>query len=114
MVGRREFIKAGGLTAAMLMAGRSGMMAGPFTGKDFEQVIPSDKKLSKEWIAGLYERGTPLSASGDALKFIGMPVSGICTGQVYLGGDGRLWYWNLDGTKDAKWNNPKGPSFHNS
>jgi non-lysosomal glucosylceramidase len=110
-LGRRGFIKTTGLTAAMLMAGRTRLMAGPFTGKDFEQIIPSDKKLSKEWIASLYDRGKPLTATGEDLKYIGMPINGICTGQVYLGGDGRLWYWNLDGTKDAKWNNPKGPNF---
>ncbi len=109
-IGRRDFIKASGLTAAMLMAGRSPIMAGPFTKEDFEQVIPSDKKLSKEWIAGLYDRGEALSATGEDLKFIGMPINGICTGQVYLGGDGRLWYWNLDGNRDSK-HIGKGPRF---
>ena len=94
----------------MLMAGRSPVMAGPFSKEDFEQIIPSDKKLSKEWIASLYARGEALSATGEDLKFIGMPINGICTGQVYLGGDGRLWYWNLDGKRDKK-HTGEGPRF---
>ena len=109
-IGRRGFIKATGLTAAMLMTDRASVMAGPFAAEDFEKIIPSAKKLSKDWIASLYARGVPLTATGDDLKFIGMPINGICTGQVYLGGDGRLWYWNLDGARDRK-HAVKGPRF---
>ncbi|TWT81567.1 hypothetical protein CA13_30200 [Planctomycetes bacterium CA13] len=109
-IGRRGFIKATGLTAGMLMAGQASVMAGPFAAEDFEKIIPSDKKLGSDWIASLYARGEPLTATGDDLKFIGMPINGICTGQVYLGGDGRLWYWNLDGNRDAK-HTGKGPRF---
>ncbi|MGJ8676699.1 MAG: GH116 family glycosyl-hydrolase [Akkermansiaceae bacterium] len=109
MIGRRAFIKASGLTAAMLIAGRIKVMAGPFSAADFDKIIPFDKKLGVDWIASLYARGEAFTATSKEgnLKYIGMPVSGICTGQVYLGGDGQLWYWNLTAVKDKK-NNPKG------
>ena len=50
-------------------------MAGPFLQEDFERIIPPDKKLSKQWIDSLYARGNPLSATGEDLKFIGMPTA---------------------------------------
>ena len=109
--GRRAFLKSSGLTALMLMAGKYNIMAGPFSENDFDHIVPSDKKLSKEWIASLYERGKPLTASGGELKYIGMPINGITTGQVYLGGDGRLWRWNLIGKRNVKTENPKGYTF---
>jgi uncharacterized protein (DUF608 family) len=99
---RRDFIKLTAAAATSSALTPMPTMAGPFWQEDFEQIIPSDKKLSKQWIDSLYARGNPLSATGEDLKFIGMPVNGICTGQVYLGGDGRLWYWNLDGARDKK------------
>lgn len=59
-------------------------------------VIPADKKLSPEWERSLFERGAPRSYAGEALMNIGMPVGGITTGAlVYLGGDGKLWNWDI-------------------
>ena len=60
-------------------------------------MIPADKKLSAEWIRSLYERGTAevFTSEKNQLKHIGMPVGGIACGQLYLGGDGRLWLWHI-------------------
>ncbi len=70
-------------------------MAGPFTRADFEKLVPADKKLSPAWLAALTARGTPEVYRGAELDKIGMPVGGIGAGQVYLGGDGRLWHWDI-------------------
>ena len=67
----------------------------PAPDAEFLRMVPSDKKLSPEWLQSLYRRGEPEVYRGAALRYIGMPVSGICTGQVYLGGDGRLWHWDV-------------------
>ena len=56
--------------------------------------VPADKKLSKEWIASLSDKGKPTIYKGKALWAIGMPVGGICAGQLYVRGDGSLAkYW---------------------
>jgi non-lysosomal glucosylceramidase len=70
-------------------------MAGPFQDSDFERLVPADKKLSKEWVKSLFERGSKIVYRGTELEKIGMPVGGLCAGQVYLGGDGRLWHWDI-------------------
>ena len=70
-------------------------VAGPFEGKDFEALVPSDKKLSPDWIRGLTERREPEVYRDNELNWVGMPVGGIACGQLYLGGDGRLWYWDI-------------------
>jgi len=79
------------------------VMAGPFESEEFEKLIPADKKLSAAWLRSLTERGEAEWFSGEELKHIGMPVGGICCGQVYLGGDGRLWHWDIfnQGVKTA-------------
>jgi len=46
------------------------------------------------------------SSQNNELKYIGMPVGGITSGQVYLGGDGQLWYWDIFNIQRI---NPGGP-----
>lgn len=96
---RREALKAIGLsaTAALVGLGRPAPAhaAGPFERADFDQLVPADKKLAPQWVKSLYDRGEPAVHRGDELKYIGMPVGGLCAGQLYLGGDGKLWRWDL-------------------
>lgn len=62
----------------------------------WSKVIPAEKNLTPDWERSLFERGAPRSYSGEALINIGMPVGGITTGAlVYLGGDGKLWGWDI-------------------
>ncbi|MEJ7682792.1 MAG: twin-arginine translocation signal domain-containing protein [Segetibacter sp.] len=95
---RRSFIKNSGIVAAGAGFTRLSPVAGPFTVNDLlPDGIPTDKKLSRAWINSLSERGavTTYKKTGDELKYIGMPVGGINCGNVYLGGDGRLWLWDI-------------------
>lgn len=101
---RRNLLRLGTLAATgSLMTRFQPAMAGPFTGADFEKLVPADKKLSAAWLRSLVERGKPEWSSGSDLNHIGMPVGGICCGQVYLSGDGRLWHWDVfnQGVKTA-------------
>lgn len=92
---RRMFVKTAGAGALALLASRVPVMAGPFENAEFEKLVPADKKLSDAWIKSLFERGAPTVYHGEELKFIGMPVGGIGCGQLYLGGDGTLWHWDI-------------------
>ena len=95
MIPRREFFKLSAATLGGLVFSRLPVMAGPFTRADFDHLVPADKKLSPDWVKSLFARGEPEILRGGELKYIGMPVGGIGAGQLYLGGDGRLWHWDI-------------------
>jgi non-lysosomal glucosylceramidase len=59
--------------------------------------IPEDKGLDKKWVKSLFDRGGPTVylKSKNELKYIGMPAGGLHCGTVYVGGDGRLWLWQI-------------------
>ncbi|MEW5982233.1 MAG: GH116 family glycosyl hydrolase [Acidobacteriota bacterium] len=97
-INRREFMATTAAGGAGLAAAISGVpaVAGPFTqpgGSD--HFVPADKKLSAGWTRMLFERGESIWYSGSDLETIGMPIGGICAGQVYLAGDGRLTCWDI-------------------
>ncbi len=92
---RRDFIKLASVATAGIFLKRLPAMAGPFTREDFDKLVPADKKLSADWVKSLFARGGPEVLRGSDLKYVGMPVGGIGAGQLYLGGDGRLWHWDI-------------------
>lgn len=66
------------------------LKAGSFEPGDFQKLVPAEKNLSEAWIKSLSARGEPTVYRRQELKYIGMPVGGICAGQLYLGGDGNF------------------------
>lgn len=93
---RRQFVKLGAASVAALGLSSTLSVAGPFGPEDTrDHFIPIDKKLRPDWLKLLYARGARMWYAGDDLKTIGMPIGGICAGQVYLTGDGRLVYWSI-------------------
>ncbi|MDR1675545.1 MAG: hypothetical protein LBR86_03630, partial [Tannerella sp.] len=101
-ISRRNFIRKSGMSVASgLIVSRIPAIAGTAAysspGQQATDGVPLDKKLDPVWIKSLYERGVPTvyAKSKNELRYIGMPVGGINAGGVYLGGDGRLWLWDI-------------------
>jgi len=94
---RRTFLERLGTGAAALALAPSWrVVAGPFTASDFpDHHVPLDKKLNPDWVRALTAKGERTWYAGEELRTIGMPVGGVCAGQVYLSGDGRLIYWDI-------------------
>ena len=109
---RREFLQLIGLGTLALVA-ESGFVAGPFAAEEAGQLVPLDKKLAPEWVRALTARGEPEVYRGAETALIGMPVGGLCAGQLYLGGDGKLWHWDIFnqviGTGDGHYSHPPKP-----
>ncbi len=91
---RRDFLKLTGI-ATLGVFTPEWLFAGPFQSPDFANSIPANKKLRPEWVKSLTERGKRTEYRGKQLAKIGMPIGGICAGGLYLGGDGRLWLWDI-------------------
>ena len=116
---RRDFMKTLTLGAAAAAIPAMPVMAGPFEASEqaaSEQgkLVPADKKLDPRWVKSLFDRGTREVYRGKDLEKIGMPIGGLCAGQLYLGGDGKLWHWDIFnkvlGTGDHNYAHPPLPS----
>ncbi len=95
-IDRRTFLKWSGAAAAAVSVTGVTPIAGPFAAEDVrDHFVPADKKLNPAWVAQLTAKGDRTWYSGNDLETIGMPVGGICAGQLYLAGDGRLVHWDL-------------------
>ena len=94
---RRNFIKNLAFGAGALSLPVVPVLPGCYRVSENGHLIPVDKHLSAEWIKSLTGRGQPevYSSGRDELKYIGMPVGGVCAGQLYISGDGRLWLWDI-------------------
>lgn len=96
---RRSFLKTGGTAAAgwLILPSWIKGFGAPYVQGYPVHNIPGDKRLDPAWIRSLYERGQPTTylKSKNELKYIGMPAGGLHSGSLYLGGDGRLWLWEI-------------------
>ncbi len=95
---RRAFLKTTGIWSASLLATKF-----PVWGKSvFASTypihnIPTVKNLDPDWVKSIMQPGNPVvyAKSRNELRYIGMPIGGFHAGTVYLGGDGRLWLWQV-------------------
>ncbi|MBN1123900.1 MAG: hypothetical protein JXA82_02755 [Sedimentisphaerales bacterium] len=95
---RRSFLKLAGFGALSLSA--AGWIWPVVTRAEDSIVspdhyVPLDKQLDPGWVQALIARGRRTVYTGKDLDTIGMPVGGVCAGQVYLTGDGRLSEWQI-------------------
>src|SRR5580704_5230754 len=93
-ISRRGFLAAGAGTLALAVID-NGCPTAPAAIKSGTHHIPADKNLDPAWVDRLFAKGTAKVYTGDELTCIGMPVGGICAGQLYLRGDGSLAEWGI-------------------
>jgi len=92
---RREFLKlAAASTASLISRGSEGAETSSAEVAP-DHFVPIDKKLDPTWLRSLTAKGESTWYEGGDLDTIAMPIGGICAGQVYLAGDGRLMHWDI-------------------
>ncbi|TDD66270.1 twin-arginine translocation signal domain-containing protein [Jiangella aurantiaca] len=76
------------------------------------RAVPATSHFDRRWLDGLAARGTATEYTGRALRRVGMPVGGACTGQVYLSGDGRTWLWDVFNADSFRWGGDDWQGLH--
>ena len=113
---RRGFLELVSLGGAALGAVALDLpaMAGPFEAKDFEKTDPGRQEAASRLGQIALRPRQPHGLSRRARwKRSGCRSAGFCAGQLYLGGDGRLWHWDIFnqqiGTGDGHYAHPPRP-----
>ena len=112
---RRDFLRFVGLGAAAGLTAQMPVMAGPFEAADFEKLVPADKKLDPAWVeVALRPRRADRLSRARNWRRSACPSAASAPGQLYLGGDGRLWHWDIFnqhiGTGDEHYAQPPKPA----
>ena len=81
--------------ALMVSKAMAASEANHATNPPLSQLIPEEKQFDPAWVKSLSERGKPHFFTGKELRHVGMPIGGLFAGQLYLGGDGQLWHWDV-------------------
>ncbi len=95
---RREFLKMTAVGTAGLLTGGGFNVCRRGSASAAERIdhyVPADKKLSDAWVRGLFAKGGRTVYGKGDLDTIGMPCGGICSGQLYITGEGKLAYWDI-------------------
>jgi non-lysosomal glucosylceramidase len=102
---RRRFLKLSLGSAAFAAAwGRPSVsFAYGAQGSLYRSIVPASataagKGINAAWLASLRVREISeptFTKAANQLRYIGMPVGGIACGTLYLGGDGKLWLWDV-------------------
>ncbi|VGO18746.1 GH116 family glycosyl-hydrolase [Pontiella sulfatireligans] len=72
---------------------------------DSEGKSAVQKNFPSSFPEALTARGEPIvytRENSENFEYIGMPIGGIGAGQLYLGGDGQLWFWDIYGLNYRK------------
>lgn len=94
LVRRRDVLRYLGVGAGTVLLGDARAIAGPFRPQDAtDHFVPADKKLSPDWVKGLYVSSGRWSLTGPT-PWVGMPVGGLAAGQVYAL-NGAFCFWDV-------------------